>query len=73
VRSLAREAGIEKPVYPHVFRHSFATEWLRRGGNIISLQRILGHSDLTMIQGVYSHLDTSDDYQAGTLVLLGQD
>lgn len=73
VRNLAREAGIEKRVYPHVFRHSFATEWLRRGGNIISLQRILGHSDLTMIQGVYSHLDTSDDYQAAMRVLLGQD
>jgi len=73
VRSLAREAGIEKRVYPHIFRHSFATEWLRRGGNIISLQRILGHSDLTMIQGVYSHLDTSDDYQAAMRVLMGQD
>ena len=73
VRNLAREAGIEKRVYPHIFRHSFATEWLRRGGNIISLQRILGHSDLTMIQGVYSHLDTSDDYQAAMRVLLGQD
>lgn len=72
VRTLAREAGIEKRVYPHIFRHSFATEWLRRGGNIISLQRILGHSDLTMIQGVYSHLDTSDDYQAAMRVLLGQ-
>lgn len=73
VRNLAREAGIEKRVYPHVFRHSFATEWLRRGGNIISLQRILGHTDLTMIQGVYSHLDTSDDYQAAMRVLMGQD
>jgi len=73
VRNLAREAGIEKRVYPHIFRHSFATEWLRRGGNIISLQRILGHSDLTMIQGVYSHLDTSDNYQAAMRVLLGQD
>ena len=73
IRAIAREAGIEKRVYPHVFRHSFATEWLRRGGNIISLQRILGHSDLTMIQGVYSHLDTSDDYQAAMRVLLGHE
>ena len=73
IRAIAREAGIEKRVYPHVFRHSFATEWLRRGGNIISLQRILGHTDLTMIQGVYSHLDTSDDYQAAMRVLLGHE
>jgi len=72
VRVLAKETGIEKRVYPHVLRHSFATEWLRRGGNIISLQRILGHSDLSMIQGVYSHLDSSDDYQAAMRVLMGQ-
>jgi site-specific recombinase XerD len=73
IRVLAKEAGIEKRVYPHILRHSFATEWLRRGGNIISLQRVLGHADLSMIQGVYSHLDTSDDYQAAMRVLLGTD
>ncbi len=73
VRVLAQEARIDKRVYPHLFRHSFATEWLRRGGNIISLQRILGHADLSMIQGVYSHLDTSDDYQAAMRVLIGDD
>ncbi len=72
VRVLAKETGIEKRVYPNVLRHSFATEWLRRGGNIISLQRILGHSDLSMIQGVYSHLDSPDDYQAAMRVLMGQ-
>jgi integrase len=73
VRLMARAAGIEKRVYPHLLRHSFATEWLRRGGNIISLQRVLGHSDLSMISGVYSHLRTSDDYAAAMAVLLGKD
>lgn len=73
VRLLAQEAGISRRVYPHLFRHSFATEWLRRGGNIISLQRVLGHADLSMIQGVYAHLDSSDDYQAAMKVLLGKD
>jgi integrase len=71
VRVLAKEAGIERRIYPHLFRHSYATEWLRRGGNIISLQRVLGHADLSMIQGVYSHLDSSDDYQAAMRVLMG--
>lgn len=73
IRLLAKEAGIDKRVYPHLLRHSFATWWLQRGGNIVSLQRILGHSDLTMVQSVYSHLNTSDDYQAAMRVLLGQD
>ena len=72
IRVLAKEAEIEKRVYPHMLRHSFATEWLRRGGNIVSLQRILGHADLSMIQGVYSHLDSSDDFHAAMRVLLGE-
>jgi len=69
IRLLGREAGIERRVYPHLLRHSFAIEWLRRGANIISLQRVLGHTDLSMIQGVYSHLSTSDDYAAMLSVL----
>lgn len=73
VHLAAEEAGITKRVYPHLLRHSFATEWLRRGGNVISLRNVLGHFDLSMIQGVYSHLDTSDDYKATMAVLLGQE
>jgi site-specific recombinase XerD len=73
IRLLGREAGLEKRVHPHLFRHSFATEWLRWGGNIISLQRILGHADLGMITSVYSHLSTSDDYAAMLSVLMAKD
>lgn len=71
IRLLAKEAGIDKRVYPHLLRHSFATWWLQRGGNIVSLQRVLGHADLGMIEKVYSHLSTSDDYAAAMQVLLG--
>jgi len=73
IRLLGKEAGLEKRVHPHLFRHSMATEWLRRGGNIISLQRILGHADLGMITSVYSHLSTSDDYEAMLSVLVAKD
>ncbi|MGH7641954.1 MAG: tyrosine-type recombinase/integrase [Candidatus Dormibacteria bacterium] len=69
IRVAATDAGLEKRVHPHLFRHSYATEWLRKGGNIISLQRVLGHADLSMIQSVYSHLDSSDDYQAALAIL----
>lgn len=73
IRLLGKEAGLEKRVHPHLFRHSFATEWLRKGGNIVSLQRILGHADLGMITSVYSHLSTSDDYAAMLSVLVAKD
>jgi site-specific recombinase XerD len=73
VRVLAQEAGITKRVYPHLFRHSFATNWLRRGDSIVSLQRILGHADLSMITNVYSHFDVGDDYAAMARVLMGDE
>lgn len=44
VRRLARRAGIETRCSPHVLRHTFARAFLTNGGDIFSLQRILGHS-----------------------------
>jgi integrase/recombinase XerD len=62
--SLAHRAGLTKRVHPHLLRHSFATEALRRGMNPIQLAQILGHSGLRMIDSVYSHLNTTDAYDA---------
>jgi integrase/recombinase XerD len=61
---VADRAGINKRVYPHLLRHSFATEALRRGMNPIQLAQILGHSGLQMIDQVYSHLTATDAYDA---------
>jgi integrase/recombinase XerC/integrase/recombinase XerD len=60
IRNLAETAGVKKRVYPHLLRHSFATEYLRRGGNPILLQQILGHSSLAMITQTYQHLTLVD-------------
>jgi integrase/recombinase XerD len=60
IRSLGEIAGITKRVYPHLLRHSFATEYLQRGGNPILLQQILGHSSLAMITQTYQHLTLAD-------------
>jgi integrase len=60
IRNLGEVAGIRKRIYPHLLRHSFATEYLRRGGNPILLQQILGHSSLAMITQTYQHLTVVD-------------
>jgi site-specific recombinase XerD len=60
MHSLAERAGMGKRVYPHLLRHSFATEMLNRGMDAITLSRILGHSSLVMIQRTYAHQTVGD-------------
>jgi integrase/recombinase XerD len=64
IRNVGEMAGIAKRVYPHLLRHSFATWQLSRGMNPIQLAQIMGHSSLSMIQAVYSHLSPTDAYEA---------
>jgi integrase len=63
IRALGEVAGIKKRVYPHLVRHSFATDYLRRGGNPILLQQILGHTSLAMITQTYQHLTFTDAHE----------
>lgn len=51
-------ANIEKPIYPHILRHSFATHALQSGMTLDTIQRILGHTDPSTTQ-IYSELNDS--------------
>jgi site-specific recombinase XerD len=54
LRVVEKKCGI-RPLSFHSFRHTFATGYLRRGGDIYKLQQILGHSDLKTT-AIYLHL-----------------
>jgi site-specific recombinase XerD len=60
VHRLAARAGLQTRCSPHVLRHTFARSFLTNGGDVFSLQRILGHSPSSM-QVTRRYVDLVDD------------
>jgi integrase/recombinase XerD len=59
IRRVANRAKIRRPCSPHVLRHSFACDALRKGVTLPTLMKILGHEDLATTQ-IYANMSPED-------------
>lgn len=55
IKLYAKKVGIEENISPHTLRHSFATHLLDQGMSINTLQKLLGHENLSTTQ-IYTHV-----------------
>ena len=63
-----REANrIETQLTPHVFRHQFATTLIKRGANMKTVQKLLGHSSIKTTIDIYTHATIEDLTEAVNL------
>ncbi|MBQ2304035.1 MAG: tyrosine-type recombinase/integrase [Bacteroidales bacterium] len=56
IKDLAKEVGINKNIHPHTLRHSFATELIRGGANLVVVKDMMGHQSILSTE-IYTHVD----------------
>jgi integrase/recombinase XerD len=60
LKKIGKKVGLSGRVSPHTFRHFFAVNYLRNGGNLYYLQRILGHSSISTTELYLKSLGIAD-------------
>jgi site-specific recombinase XerD len=63
LKRLKKKSGVNGRVNPHSFRHNFARAYLQSGGDLVTLARLLGHSDVNvtaMFYAVFSKDELAD-------------
>lgn len=67
VRQVIRRSGIKKKASCHTLRHTYAVHYLNAGGSIFSLQKLLGHSNITTTLEYLKHAKVPDGIRLSIL------